>query len=114
MTVKTHPIEDIETYIENGVATMELAQSMDDPTPRKSNAPIPLSDADSVRVEMAKVQREARRGGANRLDMNEASKLIYMLSQILKAIESTVIENRMIEIESAILKYQNNAQGRLK
>ena len=114
MPIENQPIKDVETYIDHGVATMEIATNNDSPTPRKSNAPIPLSDADAVRVEMAKVYREARRGGAGRLDMNEASKLIYMLSQILKAIESTVIENRMIEIEAAILKYQNNVQGRLK
>lgn len=107
-------IEDVETYIENAVVIMEIAEVFDDPTPKKSNAPIPLSDADAVRVEMAKVYREARRGGKGRLDMNEASKLIYMLSQILKAIESTAIESRMMQIEALILKYESNKKDRLR
>ena len=47
---------------------------------------------------MARVYREAR---GKVIDTNEASKLIYMLSQIAKAYELSVIEQRLADLEAA-------------
>ena len=49
------------------------------PTPR-----INLSSTEDVRREMAKVYREAR---SSKIAINEATKLVYMLTQLLKATE---------------------------
>lgn len=66
------------------------------PTPR-----INLGTAESIRQEMGRVYREAR---SQRIDTREASRLIYMLSQILSAYEIGVVETRLAELEQATLK----------
>lgn len=63
------------------------------PTPR-----INLASPEYIRQEMARVYREAR---GKVIDTNEASKLIYMLSQIAKAYELSVIEQRLADLEAA-------------
>lgn len=68
----------------------------DDTTPR-----INLSSSDDIRREMARVYRETR---FNKILPNNATKLVYMLTNILRAYESTEIENRLIELEKAHLK----------
>jgi hypothetical protein len=69
---------------------------LDAPTPR-----INLSTAEDVRREMARVYREAR---SQKLVANEATKLTYMLTQILRATEVYLLEKRLIELELAHLK----------
>lgn len=64
------------------------------PTPR-----INLSSAEDIRREMARVYREAR---GRAIDTTEASRLIYMLSQITKAYELGVIEKRIAELEQTM------------
>lgn len=63
------------------------------------NTPSPrlnLSTSEDVRREMAKVYRETR----NRLiEPSEATKLVFILSQILRAHESFVLETRITELE---------------
>lgn len=66
-------------------------------TPSKVN----LANPESIRQEMARVYREAR---GNKVDTQDASRLIYMLSQIAKAYELGVIEQRLIELEGANLR----------
>ena len=61
-------------------------------TPSKVN----LANPESIRQEMARVYREAR---GNKLDAADATKLIYMLSQIAKAYELGVIEQRLQLLE---------------
>lgn len=61
-------------------------------TPSKVN----LANPESIRQEMARVYREAR---GNKLDAQDASRLIYMLSQIAKAYELGVIEQRIEMLE---------------
>lgn len=56
-----------------------------------------LANAESIRQEMARVYRQAR---ANKIDSADAAKLIYMLSQIAKAYELGVIEERLNALES--------------
>lgn len=69
------------------------------PTPR-----INLSTAEDIRREMARVYREAR---GKTMDTNEASRLIYMLSQITKAYELGVVEKRLAELERTIEPRRN-------
>ena len=69
---------------------------LDDPLPR-----INLSTSDDIRREMARVYRETR---FNKILPNNGSKLMYMLTSILRAYEVTEIEKRLVELEKAHLK----------
>ena len=62
------------------------------PAPSKVN----LANPESIRQEMARVYREARGG---KLDPADATKLVYMLSQIGKLYELSVIEHRLQLLE---------------
>lgn len=65
------------------------------PTPMHAHK-INLSKLSAIRVEMAKVYRESR---ARKLDTGEATKLVYILSQIGKMYELEVIESRIAALE---------------
>lgn len=69
---------------------------IEDPLPR-----INLSTSDDIRREMARVYRETR---LNKILPNNGTKLVYMLTNILRAYESTEIEKRLVELEKAHLK----------
>ena len=69
---------------------------LDDPLPR-----IKLSTSEDIRREIAKVYRETR---FNKILPNNGTKLVYMLTNILRAYESTEIEKRLVELEKAHLK----------
>jgi hypothetical protein len=62
------------------------------PTPCRIN----LSSAEDVRREMSRVYREARN---KILPTNEATKLVYILTQILKATEIYILEERLTTLE---------------
>lgn len=62
------------------------------PTPSR----IELKKIDDIRLEMAKVYREMR---TNRLDSQQGSRLVYVLSQIGKLIEIHEIERRIAALE---------------
>ena len=62
---------------------------------------INLSTSEDIRREMAKVYRETR---CNKILPNKGTKLVYMLTNILKAYEVTEIEKRLIDLEKAHLK----------
>jgi hypothetical protein len=81
---------------EHSVVNHLVASSIDSPTPR-----INLSTSEDVRREMARVYREARN---KTLAANEATKLVYMLTQILRATEVYLLEKRLLELELAHLK----------
>lgn len=72
-------------------ATQAYVEVLDRDTPR-----INLSTSEDVRREMAKVYRESRAG---RLATSEATRLVYMLTQILKAHEVYVLEAKLIALE---------------
>ena len=55
-----------------------------------------LSTSEDVRREMAKVYREAR---TRQIEPSEATKLVFILTQILKAHEQVVLEGRIAELE---------------
>jgi hypothetical protein len=69
---------------------------LDGPTPR-----INLSTTEDIRREMARVYRETR---FNKILPNSGTKLVYMLTNILKAYEASEIEKRLVELEKANLK----------
>ena len=71
-------------------------QNIEDPHPR-----INLSTSEDIRREMARVYRETR---FNKILPNNGTKLVYMLTNILKAYESSEIEKRLVELENAHLK----------
>ena len=70
---------------------IEPSVIIEQPTPR-----INLSTAEDVRREMARVYREAR---GRTLAANEATKLVYMLTQILRATEVFLLEQRLTALE---------------
>jgi hypothetical protein len=64
---------------------------LDAPTPRLN-----LSTSEDVRREMAKVYREAR---SRQIEPSEATKLVFILTQILRAHEQVVLEGRITNLE---------------
>jgi hypothetical protein len=85
-----------DTCTENLAETRASIDDSGEGTPR-----INLSTAEDIRREMARVYREARAGA---VDTTQASKLVYILSQITKAHELGVIEKRLTELEQATVK----------
>ena len=77
-------------------ASRAVSGEVVDPAPPGRRAPVRLDTADSIRLEMARVYRDAR---AHKLDSQEASRLVYMLGEIRKAYETTVIERRLKSLE---------------
>lgn len=75
-----------------------------DPAPPGRRAPVRLDTADAIRLEMARVYRDAR---SRKLDSQEASRLVYMLGEIRKAYETTVIERRLKSLEE---EHEGNAR----
>ena len=71
-------------------------EHIEEPVPR-----INLSTSEDIRREMGRVYREAR---SKKMLATEASKLVYILTQILKATEVYLLEERISELESAHLK----------
>lgn len=69
----------------------------DTPPPRR----IRLETIDQIRVEMARVYRDARGG---KVPPDIASKFTYMLVQIAKVTEAATIETRLREIEERLEK----------
>jgi hypothetical protein len=70
-------------------------QIVESPTPQK----IRLHTADDVRVEMARVYREMRGGN---LDMKKGCSLVYVLGQIGKLIEVSIVEKRIEQLEKTV------------
>ena len=60
---------------------------------------IHLKTADDVRLEIAKVYRDMRQG---RVEMSDGTKLAYVLTQLIKAIETGIIEARMEALERTL------------
>ena len=78
----------------NSLEAQELIDVFVSPTPR-----INLATSEDVRREMAKVYREAR---LNKLPISDATKLSYILTQILKAHELMVLESRIDALEKTL------------
>ena len=67
------------------------------PTPQQ----IKLKTADDVRCELARVYRDMRQG---RIEMADGTKLAYVLTQLIKAIETGIIEARMESLERILVE----------
>jgi hypothetical protein len=80
-----------ESYINKSPLALEDIEGIEYPTPR-----INLSTSEDIRREMARVYRDSR---LNKIASNEGTKLVYMLSQILKAHEVFVLEKKVSELE---------------
>lgn len=80
---------------ENQPATIDGASLHVLPTPPT----IHLKTADDVRLEMAKVYRDMRRGD---IDMSDGTKLAYVLGQLNKAIETGIVEARIESLERTL------------
>lgn len=81
---------------ENFSADHNLIEIIDNPTPTKIN----LATCGDIRREMAKVYREAR---LRKLPISDATKLSYILTQVLKAYEMTVLESRIDVLEKDVM-----------
>lgn len=79
----------------NSCEVLEPIEVLAITTPSKIN----LATSEDVRREMAKVYREAR---LNKLPISDATKLSYILTQILKAHELIVLESRIELLEKAL------------
>jgi hypothetical protein len=66
------------------------------PTPSR----IDLKTIDDVRVECARVYRDMR---ANRIEMADGTKLVYVLGQLGKLIEAGEYEKRLEALEGVLL-----------
>lgn len=75
-----------------------LAGTHLDLPPRGRAGPIKLTNADEIRLEMVRVYREARTG---KLEAQQATRLVYMLGEIRKAYETSVIERRITALEGS-------------
>lgn len=79
---------------ENSHSSLNVIEFNEQPTPK-----INLATCEDVRREMAKVYREARTG---KLPISDATKFSYILTQILKAHELTVLESRIELLEKVL------------
>ena len=77
--------------IEKSLEALEPVEVIDSPAPR-----INLATSEDIRREMAKVYREAR---LNKMPISDATKFSYILTQMLKAYEITVLEKRLEALE---------------
>ncbi|MDD2500781.1 MAG: hypothetical protein PHN92_08180 [Geobacter sp.] len=68
------------------------------PPPAKKNGSIPLSRLSDVRFEVARLYREARSG---KLDVQNATRLAYLLQVLAKVIEGGELEKRIEALEQA-------------
>ena len=75
--------------------TRASARSTRTPTPARITR---LKTLDDVRVELAKIYREAR---ANKLDLTDAKGLAYLLSVLTGLVKDTDIERRIDALEGA-------------
>jgi hypothetical protein len=80
----------------------EIACEVVEPTPQgdksPSGPPIRLANADEIRIEMAKVYRQAKNG---QIGMQDATRLVWILGELGKAHERAVLEHRLDTLEQA-------------
>ena len=79
------------SYTKNQLESKASIEALDAPPPRLN-----LSTSEDVRREMAKVYREAR---SHLIEPSEATKIVFILTQILKAHEQVVLEGRIAKLE---------------
>lgn len=67
-----------------------------DPTPLNSMSKIRLNDAETIRMEMARVYRDMRLG---RIDTQDGTRLAYVLDMVRKAHETCELQRRVDVID---------------
>lgn len=67
-----------------------------DPTPLNSISKIRLNDAETIRMEMARVYRDMRMG---RIDTQDGTRLAYVLDMVRKAHETCELQRRVEVID---------------
>lgn len=67
-----------------------------DPTPLNSMGKIRLNDAETIRMEMARVYRDMRLG---RIDTQDGTRLAYVLDMVRKAHETCELQRRVEVID---------------
>jgi hypothetical protein len=82
----------LNSTAKNQQLTIDASTGSFDPTP----STIHLKTADEVRLEMAKVYREMR---GNRIDISDGCKLVYVLGQLCKIIETSEVQKRIEAVE---------------
>ena len=73
------------------MTAIDSIEIIEAPTPR-----INLSSVEDIRREMGRVYRDAR---CRKLAINEATKLTYILTQMLRATEVYILEERLTTLE---------------
>jgi hypothetical protein len=102
-------LEQAEEYLEKEISGVELVEVevMDDEIPDKEPQRIHLKTLEHVRFEMARTYRQMRR---NRLAPEVGTKFIFALTQIAKCITEADVQNRVIELENLIKRYESQKQ----
>lgn len=75
--------------------------------PPRSSKSLPLTRMGHIRHEMAKVYREARN---SRIDLGDATKLVFILQALGRIIEGSELEARIEKLEQA--QEANNVKSR--
>jgi len=81
---------------EKGTLSGELLPRDQPPAAAPPSRRICLRDVDAVRREMGRVYRDARRGA---IESTEAAKLTYILAELRKTFEVSVLERRLAALE---------------
>lgn len=74
------------------------------PTPQRKGS-IQLTKLSDVRFEVAKLYREARTG---KIDVQDATRLAYLLQVLAKIIENGELEKRIEQLEQAAKEQQHH------
>ena len=82
----------LEDYPQGQLAGDEVL----DPTPLNSMSKIRLNDAETIRMEMARVYRDMRMG---RIDTQDGTRLAYVLDMVRKAHETCELQRRVEVID---------------
>ena len=81
---------------EDQLQTQQGQGELLDPTPSNSMSKIRLNDAETIRMEMARVYRDMRIG---RIDTQDGTRLAYVLDMVRKAHETCELQRRVEVID---------------
>ena len=76
--------------------TLDAATGQPVPTPPAAAKSISLHSLEALKREMGKVYRDMRQG---RIDTQDGTRLVYVLSQMAKVHEIAVLEKRLTDLE---------------
>ena len=76
---------------------------------KKLNAKIDLHDAHAIRRELAQLYRDARE---DRIPVEKATKLAYLLELLRKAYDSSMLQDRLAHLEGLLGQRRNLNEAR--